>query len=91
VNGKVTVTGVSAAPAITSVDSSQLANGTLTLHSTGGMPGGAVTVLSTTNLTLPLSTWTPAATGNFDSNGNLNLPVTVDPTLPQQYFLLQSN
>ncbi len=90
VSGRVSVTGVSPAPAITSVDSSQLANGTLTLHSTGGVANGAVTVLATTNLALPLASWTTAATGNFDASGNLSQPVTVDPALPQQYFLLQS-
>jgi hypothetical protein len=91
INGQVSVTGVSAAPVITSVDYSQLANGTITLNSANGFPGGPATVLSTTNLTLPLSSWTMAATGSFDSNGNLSVPVTVDPTLPQQYFILQSN
>ena len=91
VNGTVSVTGVSAAPVITSVDFSQLANGTVTLNSANGLPSGPATVLSTTNLALPVGSWTTAATGNFDSNGNLNIPVTVDPTLPQQYFILQSN
>lgn len=90
VSGRVSVTGVSPAPAITSVDYSQLATGTLTLHSAGGVANGAVTVLATTNLALPLASWTTAATGNFDPSGNLSQPVTVDPTLPQQYFLLES-
>ena len=91
INGTVSVTGVAAAPSITTVDFSQLANDTITINGANGLPNGPATVLSTTNLSLPFGSWTQAATGNFDGNGNLSISVTVDPTLPQQFFILQSN
>jgi len=90
VNGQVSVSGVSPVPAITSVDYSQLANSTLTFNSAGGVPSGSAVILTTTNLTLPLGQWSQAGTGNFDGNGNLSLPVTVNPALPQQFFILES-
>jgi autotransporter-associated beta strand protein len=90
VNGTVTVTGTQALPVISSVDFSQLANGTITLNAINGAPNGTVDVLSTTNLALPLDDWTNLTTTTFDGNGDLSLPVTVDPTLPQSYFMLQA-
>ena len=76
---------------ISSVDFSTLGSGTITLNAMNGTPGGPVTVLTTTNLALPVSSWTTVTTSAFDGNGNLNLPITVDPTLRQSYFLLQGN
>lgn len=90
VNGSIKVMSVAAAPAITTVDYSQLANGTITINASNGNPNGPVSVLTTTNLALPLSSWTVLATGNFDGSGNLNLPVSVDPTLPASFFILQA-
>lgn len=91
VNGQISVTAVLPPPSLTNVDFSALSSGTITLNAINGAPNGPVSVLTTTNLTLPLSSWTTVATGNFDPNGNLNLPITVNPDLPQSYFLLQAN
>jgi fibronectin-binding autotransporter adhesin len=90
VNGSVKVIGVAAAPTIGSVDFSQLANGTITLNAINGNPDGAVNVLTSTNLALPLSSWTVVESATFGGSGALSLPVTVDPTLPQSYFVLQA-
>ena len=90
VNGSITVTAILPPPSLTNVDFSTLSSGTITLNAVNGAPNGPVTVLTTTNLALPTSSWTTVTTTTFDSNGNLNLPITVDPTLPQSYFLLQT-
>lgn len=90
VNGSIRVTAVLPLPSITNVDFSTLSSGTITLNAFNGAPNGPVTVLTTTNLSLPTSSWTTVATTTFDSNGNLNLPITVDPTLPQSFFQLQT-
>lgn len=90
VNGSITVTAVAPPPAITNVDFSMFSNGTITLNADNGLANGPVTVLTTTNLSLPISEWTTAATSTFDGNGNLSLPITVDPTLPQNFFLLEA-
>jgi len=88
VSGQVKVTGTSL-PGIASVDFSGLAGGSITINATNGAPSGPVVVLTSTNVALPLGSWTPVTTNNFDGSGNLSLPITVDPTLPQSYYLLQ--
>jgi autotransporter-associated beta strand protein len=90
VNGTIRVTGILSPPAISSVDFSALAGGTITLNATNGTPNGLVNVLTTTNLTLPSISWTIAASTMFDGNGNLTVPITVDPTLPQLFIKLQA-
>jgi autotransporter-associated beta strand protein len=90
VNGTVRVTGVLPAPTVTSVDFSTLSSGTITLSAVNGLPNGPVNVLTTTNLALPVSSWTTVTTASFDGNGNLNQSISVNPELPQSYFLLQA-
>lgn len=88
-SGTISVTAVASGPIIGSVDYSQLSSGTLTFNATGGTPGGSFSVLTSTNLTLPLASWTTAATGNYDGSGNLTgFSVTVNPALPQSFFIL---
>ena len=91
VNGTITVTN-SFKPALSSIDfSSLLSSGTITLNATNGLAGGPLQVLTSTNLALPLAQWTTNSTANFDGSGNLtSFSITVDPTLPQLYLLLQA-
>jgi autotransporter-associated beta strand protein len=86
VNGSISVTAAQPPPAITNVDFSALSTGTITLNAINGLPNGPVAVLTTTNLA---SGWTTLTTANFDPSGNLNLPITVDPTQPQLFIKLQ--
>ena len=62
----------------------------ITLNAINGAANGPVNVLTTTDLTLPVSSWTVAASTTFTAGGTLNLQVTVDPTQPQSYFMLQA-
>jgi fibronectin-binding autotransporter adhesin len=79
-------------PRISGVDFSTLSGGSITLNAINGLPGGSVNVLTSTNLTLPLSSWTTNATTTFDGSGNLTgFGITVDPALPQSYFILRMN
>lgn len=90
VDGSITVTSVAPPPAIASVDYSGFAGGSLTINATGGIASGLVNVLTSTNLTLPLSSWTVAAATTFDGSGNLSVPITVDPAAPQLFIRLQA-
>jgi autotransporter-associated beta strand protein len=89
VNGTITVTGVYR-PVINSADFSTRGSGLITLNATNGLPNSSLTVLGSTNVSLPLSNWTAVATGAFDNSGNFNGAVPVDPTITQQFFLLQT-
>ncbi len=90
VNGTIRVVTAAGPPAIGSTDFSQLANGSITLHGVNGTPNGPASVLSTTNLALPLAQWTTVATGSFDTGGNYSPTITVNPAAPQAYYILQA-
>jgi fibronectin-binding autotransporter adhesin len=86
--GKITFTGFTH-PAITNVDFSGLLTSSSITITAIGAPNGPVTVLTSTNLLLPVANWTTAATATFDGSGNQSISVPVDPTLPQSFYLLQ--
>ena len=60
------------------------------LSGTEGTAGGTYSVLSTTNLTIPVSQWTVVSTGNpIDSNGNFSYTNTITPNTPAEYFMIR--
>jgi fibronectin-binding autotransporter adhesin len=62
----------------------------LVLSGTSGTPNGTYNVLSTTNLALPVASWTVLSTGNaFDNSGNFSFTNPIDPNATQEYFLIQ--
>lgn len=65
----------------------QVSGTTLTLTATNGASGGRFVLLGSTNVTLPLSQWTPILTNNFDSNGRLNLSTNVvNSAVPIEFY-----
>ena len=86
-NGTISVAS-STPPSFSSVT---VSGSDLVLNATNGTPGGAVTVLTSTNLTSPLSSWTTGTIGNFDGSGNYSYPVTgaLSSGQPQQFYLLK--
>ncbi len=88
VNGTISVVG-SAGPL--SFSSIQTSGHDIVLSATGGTPFGPVSVLTSTNLLLPLNQWPTLTTGSFDNNGNYTNTVTGALTSgkPQQFYLLQ--
>jgi fibronectin-binding autotransporter adhesin len=89
VNGTIAVLGTFR-PVISGIDFSTLSSGFITLNATNGAPNGPVNVLTTTNMALPLGSWRSVTTNAFDGAGNYTETITVDPTLPQQYFILKA-
>ncbi|MBW8865188.1 MAG: autotransporter-associated beta strand repeat-containing protein [Verrucomicrobia bacterium] len=89
VNGTITFLGYSK-PAISSVDYSTLTSGFITFNATNGLAGGPLNVLTTTNIALPVSSWTPVTTNTFDGGGNYSEVITVNPALPKQFFILKA-
>ncbi len=61
----------------------------LVLNVTGGSPGGGYTLLTSTNVALPLASWTTNSTGNFDWLGNVTLTNAVIPATPQRFFTVR--
>jgi hypothetical protein len=64
------------------------AGNNLVLNATSGSAGGSFHELSTTNLTLPLTNWTTAASGAFNSSGKASVTNAIVPGIPQQFYIL---
>ncbi|MDR3456282.1 MAG: hypothetical protein P4N60_02460 [Verrucomicrobiae bacterium] len=63
---------------------------TLNLSAVHGSNSGQYVLLGTTNLTKPLSQWTPILTNYLDGGGNLNLSTNIlNPAVGQQFFMLK--
>ncbi|HUJ70681.1 MAG TPA: hypothetical protein VLZ30_00445 [Verrucomicrobiae bacterium] len=60
-----------------------------TLQVTNGIPASSYTVLSTTNLALPLSSWEAAATGAFADDGNATNTIPINAGEAARFFRLQ--
>ena len=64
-------------------------NGTnLVFSATGGVPYDPVYLLTSTNVALPLTSWTYFATNSFDAGGNASFAPTVTTTEAGRYFRL---
>ena len=62
---------------------------TLTLIATNGTPNGPWTLLSSTNVALPLTQWGTNSTGTYDGSGNLNMTLLNTATNPADFFILK--
>jgi autotransporter-associated beta strand protein len=72
-------------PVITSVGSTSSG---IVFSGTNGIANGTYHVLSTTNLALPLSSWTQESAGTFDDRGNFSATNTVSAGVPQKFYRL---
>ena len=67
-----------------------LAAGTnLVMRGGGGLPNGNYYVLTSTNLTLPLASWTRVATNAYDASGNFAFTNSAIPAMSGRFYLLQ--
>ncbi|MFO1476426.1 MAG: hypothetical protein U1F98_07230 [Verrucomicrobiota bacterium] len=62
---------------------------TATLQASDGIPAGSYTVLTTTNLALPMSSWDVAATGTFADDGNTTNAIPIIAGEAARFFRLQ--
>jgi len=61
----------------------------LVIAGTNGVLNGQYYVLSSTNVTLPIASWTRVATNSFDGSGNFQFTNVVDAGQAQRFFRLQ--
>jgi len=61
----------------------------LGLSGTNGVPGWQYQVLSTTNVSRPVSQWSVVQTNVFNSNGSFGFSVPVSPSTPRAFYLLR--
>ena len=87
VDGSISVTGfVVPPPVITSVE---LSGSSLVFSGGSGTAGNTYYVLSSTNLTLPLTNWTRELTNTFGTGGSFSVTNPIGTGVPQKFYLLQ--
>jgi hypothetical protein len=74
---------------ITSV-SFQAATSSLVITGTNGLANDVYYILTSTNLALPVVSWTPIATNTFDANGDFNVSLPYSAGSVQQYYSIKS-
>jgi hypothetical protein len=82
----VTVTVKSTTPVTIYVNYS---GGNLILSGTGGTAGATYYVVGSTNVALPMASWTVLSTNAFDGSGNFSVSVPVDVTKQAQFLRLK--
>jgi hypothetical protein len=88
VNGTITAGVASTTPAQPYLTSVSLSGTSLIINGTNGTPGLQFEVLASTNIALPLASWTSIATNTFNA-GNFSVTNTVDSGAPQSFYLLR--
>lgn len=78
------VSSVVSQPVITGIS---ISGGTVTMSGTNGTSGQQFRVLSTTNLTLSVGSWSPIYTNTF-TGGAFNFTIPVTPANAQQFYML---
>ncbi len=65
------------------------ASGHLVLSGAGGVTNGSYHVLTSTNIEVPLSQWTPVATNQFDAGGNFFFTNLTGTNFGRRFYALQ--
>jgi len=71
------------------IGSTTVSGGNLILSGTGGTASGPYSVLTTTNLTLPLTEWTQVATGTYSGTGTFTNAIAIVPGVPQSFYIIK--
>jgi autotransporter-associated beta strand protein len=86
VSGTLSVSAVTAP--VATIGTIVVSGATFTLSGTGGAPGVAYSVLSTTNVTLPTTNWTVVGSGNFSGAGTFTFNGAINPADHQRFYIL---
>jgi hypothetical protein len=65
----------------------EASGGNLVLRGVGA-PNGTCWLLASTNVTLPVETWLPISSNQFDSIGNCSIVVPLDSQQPVRFYRL---
>jgi fibronectin-binding autotransporter adhesin len=79
---------VATAPTRPVISSLLLSSGNLILSGTNGPAGGTYVELATTNVALPLASWTPVATNTFSGTGTFSVTNAISGK--QRFFAIQT-
>jgi autotransporter-associated beta strand protein len=85
-SGIISVTGT-ATPPVTTV--ANISGGNFVLQGSGGLAGAAYRLLSSTNVALPLASWTRVSTNIFSATGTYTNAISLTPVVPQRFFAIE--
>jgi len=85
-DGKIRVSVAQAAPP--GIGTITISGGQVVVTGTNGPASGNYYVLTSTNVSLPVSSWTSVATNAFN-NGNFSFTNTVSPNVSRQFYIIQ--
>jgi fibronectin-binding autotransporter adhesin len=88
VNGTISASVVTGPPPQPHITSISLTGTNLVINGTNGLGGEQYNLLTTTNLALPLTSWTVLPTNTF-SSANFSLTNGVNPGAPQSFYILR--
>lgn len=66
-----------------------ISDSTVTLHGTNGLPNGVYEVVSSTNVALPVDSWTAMATHCVGLGGDFSVIIPWNPSEPTRYYTLR--
>jgi len=78
-----------AGPTGPTIGNISVSGGQVVLNGTGGIATSNYYVLATTNLSLPVSSWTSLGTNTFDNSGNFSFTNAADPAVPQRFYMIR--
>jgi hypothetical protein len=84
-NGTITVTGLMALPGM----GATVSGTNVVLSASGGLSNGQLIVITSTNVSAPLNTWTTVQNDVFDGSGNYSLTIPMNPGTVQQFYKLE--
>jgi autotransporter-associated beta strand protein len=73
-------------PSITNVVAT---GGNLVINGGSGAPNGSYEVLSATEVTTPIASWTVVGSGTFSATGTFSTSVPIDPGTPRRFFVIR--
>lgn len=87
--GTFTFTGYTVPFTTPAINSLTVTGGNATLQAANGLAGSGFTVLSTTNLNMPVASWDVSGTGNFAGDGTTTNSIPVNSGEPARFYQLQ--
>ncbi len=71
------------------IASTKISGANLIINGTNGTPNSAFSLLTSTNIGLPLSNWSVVGTGSFDATGNFQFTNALDGSMPRRFYRLR--
>jgi autotransporter-associated beta strand protein len=89
-NGTLKITGTNAVPPQIGSIAIAASPAGVVITGNGGQVGVNYCVLTTTNLALPVSGWTPVVTNQFGAGGSFSFTNAINPAAPKMFYIIRS-